>query len=284
MKYRLNNSVFIKGLINKFNYSRDFLTAYLNVSTRSITNYLNDQKLTKNVFKKLITLLENENINPFSLIDFDDKNHLYHASKEGINGKISVHYNSSHQLDFGEGFYLSESFRTALSYVDHYPSPTIYRFKRKQILNHNKYVFSENKVDVRNWVLLIGLNRRKIIRENEELFIKEYYSKLIGNYPILIGKIADSYNFAIMDAFFLNIYDINQVNLALKCVDIGNQIVIKDQKIIDEIDEYDEITLDKDLLEYFKEYHIKKTKELKAKTQTYLIKLIKMNQEYIHLY
>ncbi len=103
-------------------------------------------------------------------------------------------------------------------------------------------------------------------------FFKEYYSSLLNNYPILIGKIADSYNFKVMDQFFLNIYDAKQVSVTLKSVDLGSQVVLKSQKIADSITEYDEITLDKDLLEFFRQYHKKKTLKIKRNNANILDK------------
>lgn len=281
MKYFLNNSIFINGLVNKYQYSKEFLCEYLNVSRRAVNNYLNGKKLSNKAFINLTILLDEKMIDPFSLIDFDDANHLYHASREGIKGKISVNYNKNHQLDFGGGFYLSESFKTVLSYVDHYPSPIIIRFSKNEITRHKQYIFGESLIDAKNWVLFIGLNRKKIPNKNDELFLKEYYSRLFNNYPILTGKIADSYNFAIMDKFFLDIYDVKQVNFVLKCVDIGNQIVIKDQKIIDSISEFDEIVLDKDLLHYFNAYHIKKIAQIK-KNNSELLKKEKRDESFLY--
>ena len=174
MKYHLNSSIFIKGLLDK-SYKKEYLCDVLGVTTRSINNYLNGEKLSKQAFTSLITFLDRENINPFSLIDFDDANHLYHASKEGLKGKISVTYNKNRRLDFGEGFYLCESFFTAVSYVDNYSFPKIYRFNRKNILKHKHFIFDESLEGARDWTLYIGLNRKKIANHNEEVFFNELY-------------------------------------------------------------------------------------------------------------
>lgn len=267
MKKELNLGNIIEGLCIKMELSNQEIANVLGVTKRTIENYKDGRKpsskIDNNIFDKILNIIELNHLDIFNLFNLDGEEYLFHASKKGIKGQITTKVNEDKSNDFGNGFYLSENLKTAITYVCGQTEPKIYRFKKKDIFNGKCYRFSQNIDDVKKWVLFIGLNRGKVKEENNKVLFKEYFDKCFSKYSIIEGKIADSFNFDVLEAFFDNEYDIKQVDQALKQVDIGNQIVIKDEKIANSLEDYDEFTIEKNLKKYFMQWHRNKVNLLR---------------------
>ncbi|MBE6141491.1 MAG: DUF3990 domain-containing protein [Erysipelotrichaceae bacterium] len=266
MKTELNISFVIKRLMNVLNYSSATLADFLGVEPRQINNYINrHNNPSPIVFNKIISLINDNNLDIYDLFDIEGNDgYLFHGSKVGgIIGDISTTRNINEPIDFGNGFYLSETFKTAISYVITYPHPVIYRFNEKDILKTKIYSFYDDKVlGEEDWVLFIGYNRYKIKEERDRVFIREYFDKKFAQYDVLKGEIADSYNFDIMDAFFDEVSDINEVKKALKFANIGPQYVLKNETVAKS-------------LKWVDEYHIE------TRLKNYLIGLISSRKKYL---
>ena len=241
--------------MKKLNISETEMADLLGIGKKSLNNYLNGSSPTIKVFNRIT-------IDIFDLFDFDG-NYLFHASEFGIKGKISANRNKIkiYGLDFGHGFYLSESFKVAATYVDDVidVSPHIYRFKKEDIVSGKSLILNDPKY----WVLYIGLNRGKIKDETLRVVVNNFFKKKTHNVDVVIGKIADSFNFEAVDLFFKNIYDIHQVTTALTVANLGMQYVIKDEQLANSL-EYDfDYVIEKKLLKYIRQYHIKQSNALK---------------------
>ena len=275
MTKQLNLGSLIEGLKNKMGYTNEKLASALGVDPRTINNYISDKfsptsNADKNVFNRILGIIKANDLSLFELFGLDGDNYLFHGSKTGIVGNISIHHNKANNLlDFGNGFYLSESFMTAVTYVDSAPNPHIYRFKKEDIVKQNikKFKFGTDDIGNRDWVLFIGLCRKKIADPNDQTILNEHFDKLLKDKQLLIGKIADSFNFDVMDAFFINQYDIKQVGTALSMVNIGNQYVIKDEEIANELKYIDDFVLEPKLKSLIITWHREHTLFLKKETQ-----------------
>ena len=188
---------------------------------------------------------------------------MFHGSRTHIDGTITTKRNEDRLKDFGSGFYLSESFKTAITYVDNNADPHVYRFKKEDIFKRDIYYFKDSLQDSVDWVLYIGLNRNKIVEAADRAFLNEYFEEKFKGKKVLIGKIADSFNFDVMDAFFSGSYDIYQVQRALQQINIGNQIVVVDEKIANSLTEYDEYSIEPRLRRYIYNWHINFSRKLK---------------------
>lgn len=258
----LNISYIIPNLIKRLNVSASEMADLLGVSEKSLNNYLNGSSPTVKVFNKITNILDSSNIDIFDLFNFDG-DYLFHASEFGIKGQISANRNKikKYGLDFGHGFYLSESFKVAITYVDDTEEvePHIYRFKKEDVCKGKTFVLN----DSRYWVLYIGLNRGKIKDETLQSVINAFFKKKLNTADIVVGKIADSFNFEAMDLFFKNIYDIRQVTNALTVANLGMQYVIKNEELANSL-EYDfDYAIEKKLLGYIRKCHIKQSNALK---------------------
>lgn len=254
MVVELNISYVVKKLMDKLNYSIDDMAHYLDIDSRQIFNYISvHNKPSLKVFNKIVSLIEDHNLDIYDLLDIDsDEGYLFHGSKTGgIVGKISTKRNIKDSNDFGNGFYLSEAFRTALTYVLTYNNPVIYRFNKNDVVTDNIFSFYDDRKNRdEDWVIYIGLNRGHIKEERDYQFFNEYYSKAFKKYDLLKGEIADSYNFDVIDYFFDNQIDINIVKTALAFANIGPQYVLKNESIANRLKWVEEYHIDPMLRNY----------------------------------
>ena len=272
MKKELRITDALPKIKSKLGVTNFELANLLGVSERSINYYLGQEqtKISDEIFNKIVKLIENKNLDLFELFDLDDEKYLFHASREGIVGKITTNKNKEKARDFDFGFYLSESFKVAATYIDDEDKPHIYRFLKKDVLVGNRYLFEDNLQGHINWVLFIGLSRKKIDQPADKNFLTEYFNELFKNKDLLIGKIADSFNFDVMDEFFNQTYDVSQVSTALRMVDIGNQYVLKNEEHANRLNYVDDFTLDKKLKDYIHEWHIKQNTNIKKSNKNML--------------
>ncbi len=268
MKHELGFECIISNLIKKLNYTLTDFADYLSVSEKTVRNYISKvSKPSLSVVDKIIDLLNVHNIDIYSLFDIEDDEYLFHGSKRGITGKITTLNNVNSSNDFGRGFYLSESFKNALTYVVNYDNSIIYRFNKDEFKNLSSYAFNKSDInDTIDWVLYIGFNRGKIISESDNNFFREYFDYRLGQYSLIIGEIADSYNFYVMDQFFDNQSDLKQVKVALTLASLGNQYVLKDETFANKLEVKDEYIIDKKLRDYLKQ--IKKETSYKLNTDS----------------
>lgn len=266
MRIEINITYALKKLMDALNYTTSDLANILNVDSRSIYNYIHYHKdATQSIYSKIIDLIDNNNLDIYQLLDIaNDESYLFHGSKTGgIIGKISVNNNINEANDFGNGFYLSKSFRNAVSYVVDRKKPIIYRFRESDVLKGRTYSFKKDKSGDEDWVIYIGLNRKKIDSDQDEMFFKEYYDNKFSKYSVLIGEIADSYNFEILNDFFNNTKDIEETKEALIKANIGPQYVIKDEEIANELMWVEEYVIEKKLKKYLTSLMRNKKKILK---------------------
>ena len=253
MKYDVNISFVLNKLIERLGYTRDELVTILDVDMKTIDNYLtNKNKPFKNTFDLIVQLIEDNDIDIYSLFPFDG-DYLFHGSRSGLTGKISTKLNEGDFNDFANGFYLSGTFKNAVTYVINEDNPVIYRFNKSDIVNHKTFIFDKNKdKDKIDWLIYIGLNRNKIIEANDQALFQMIFDKKLANYKVLVGEIADSYNFDVLDDFFNEDCDIDQATKALTLANIGKQYVIKDESLANSLKYIDEYHIDKDLRDYLR--------------------------------
>ena len=266
MNKELNISYAIKNLLLRLNWSPFDMASYLGKSERHIWNYIsNHENPNKETFIKICDLIDKSNIDIFELLDLEpDDGFLFHGSENGIVGQISTRKNMSNYNDFGNGFYLSDSLRNAITYVVECDNPIIYRIKSDSVINSKVYDFSKDKVEDDNWVLFIGLNRGKITDLFDKSFFQKHYDDMFSKYDVLVGEIADSYNFDVLDSFFAGIGGIKQVKTALSLANIGPQYVVKSESLANSLLPVESYTLEKRFRKYLLQLKRNKRDKLKA--------------------
>ena len=249
----INISFALRKLMTRINYDSMMMANVLGVDIKSINNYLNKHtNPSPNVTRKICILIDENNLNIYQLFDIEgDDGYLFHGSQTGgLDGKISALKNKNEINDFDYGFYLSDSLKNAINYIIDKPEPVVYRFKKEDVIKGKIYNFSEEKHGEQDWILYIGLNRNKITNSYDKMFFKEYYDKKFSDYDILIGEIADSYNFDVLNDFFNNLTDLEETRQALLLANIGQQFVMKNEKFANELIWVDEYRIEKNLRNY----------------------------------
>ena len=252
----LNISYALRKLQIKLKYSDEEIMRILNVTKKSLDNYkIRHTNPTPQIINKIISLIENNKLNIYDLLDIEqDDGYLFHGSKTGgLIGKISTLINKNEPNDFVNGFYLSDSLRNAVSYVIDQNKPIIYRFKREDVLKGKIYDFSSMKNGEIDWIIYIGLYRRKILNEDDERFFKEYYDEKFSNFDVLTGEIADSYNFDVLNDFFNNLKDLDETRKALLLANIGTQFVMKNEKYANDLQWSEVYVIERNLKNYLVE-------------------------------
>lgn len=253
MKIELNISFTLRKLMNALKYTSKDFASFLNLDIKTINNYLTlHTNPTQKVFNKIVKLIEDNNLDVYQLLDVEgDEGYLFHGSKtSGIYGKISTLKNFGEINDFSNGFYLSDSLRNAVTYVIDRKEPVIYRFKKEDVYKGKEYSFKKERNGEIDWVIFIGLNRKKIVNQVDNMFFSQYYDEKFKKYSLLVGEIADSYNFDILNDFFNGTKDIEETKQALILAHIGLQYVLKDEIIASNLTWQDEYTIEKNLKEY----------------------------------
>ena len=142
--------------------------------------------------------------------------------------------------DYGLGFYCTENIELAKEW-----SCTNMKFNgysNSYEIDLNKYkILDLRKEDytVLNWIAIL-LNFRSfdtnslIANQAKEYLIKNFYIN-VDEYDVIIGYRADDSYFTFAKDFINNNISVEQLSVALKLGDLGDQIVFKSKRVIDEL-------------------------------------------------
>lgn len=153
----------------------------------------------------------------------NDEQLLFHGAKTTIEGVIRPDV-SRHNNDFGQGFYMGESFRQAALFVSNFESSCVYAIKFKDV-GLTKASYSVNT----EWMLTIASFRGKLKgRVSAEQQARIRAKADIADY--IIAPIADNRMYQIIDSFIDGEITDEQCRHALAATELGMQYVIKTNK------------------------------------------------------
>ena len=152
-----------------------------------------------------------------------DEKLLFHGSKKEIEGNIDIKKGRSNN-DFGQGFYIGESYEQAVSYVSNYNSSSIYfiSFDSKD-LKCKKYNVNQE------WMFTIAYYRGALEEYKGNHLLKEIIDKS-KNIDYIIAPIADNRMFHIIDLFTNGELTDEQCKHCLAATNLGMQYVLKTDK------------------------------------------------------
>lgn len=153
---------------------------------------------------------------------------IYHGSKRGINGKLSLEYSKSNN-DFGIGMYFGESLEQSESFVYQYNDSAAYIVSF--YFSNLSYIKFEVNLD---WMLTVAYFRGYLNKYKDSSTIKKLINK-INNVDYIIAPIADNNMFDIIESFANGDITTTQCEHALTATSLGDQIVIKSEKALKNI-------------------------------------------------
>lgn len=151
-------------------------------------------------------------------------NVLFHGSKSGLS-EITV-YGSRNNCDFGNGFYLGQTYKQALSFVCEYDSASVYAFR----FSHKGLKLVEFDCSL-EWMIAICYFRGTI-REYESCSTVQNIVKKINDADVIIAPIADNKMFYIMSQFAEGEINADAALHSLSASGLGKQYVIKTDRAL----------------------------------------------------
>lgn len=164
-----------------------------------------------------------------------NKKVLFHGSKKGL--EIIGSKGSRNNCDFGQGFYLGETYEQALSFVCENENSSVYSFTctfdNLKILEFNCSL---------EWMLIICYYRGTLGKYNNSLIIKELIKK-VETSDVIIAPIADNRMFYIMTLFVEGEINSDVALHSLSASKLGKQYIFKTERGIEQIMPYEKYYL-----------------------------------------
>ena len=212
--------------INKNEFAKE-----ANISRTTLDEIIKNNITSENIYEKIYSFIYSKKyrINSVKeeLIKEKFHNVLFHGSKDGlsyISGK-----GSRDSCDFGNGFYLGETYNQALSFVCEKDSSSVYSFRYS--LDGLKIKRFECNLE---WMLAICYYRGTI----EEYKSKDIISKIISEVEdadVIIAPIADNKMFYIMAQFTDGEINADVALHSLSASKLGLQYIFKTDKAINKL-------------------------------------------------
>ncbi len=249
----IKTSEIIKSTLNILGISADAFAFSIGKDRATVYRYMSGEtNVPVDVLTKLLDLAYYHGVDITKILNIaDEGEYYYHATASEIKFPINVHINDGESRDFGYGFYLGENLRQSSTWGKLGSSTIIYRFKRDKFKELS--ILDFNKMKSIDWLNYVAINRKKIEYQYFPKLFEKYF-KLERNIDLIIGKIADSFSYEVLELLYKNKIDIDQAEYATKIMALGNQLCLKNELfgvslIPDEVIRYDNI-----LSEYFLHY------------------------------
>lgn len=249
----IKTSEIIKSALNILGISADAFAFSIGKDRATVYRYMSGEtNVPVDVLTKLLDLAYYHGVDITKILNISDEDeYYYHATASEIKFPINVHINDGESRDFGYGFYLGENLRQSSTWGKLGSSTIIYRFKRDKFKELSRLDF--NKMKSIDWLNYVAINRKKIEYQNYPKLFEKYY-KLERKIDLIVGKIADSFSYEVLELLYKDKIDIDQAEYATKIMALGNQLCLKNELfganlIPDEVIRYDDT-----LSEYFLHY------------------------------
>ncbi len=185
---------------------------------------------------------------------------LTHASKEGIEGNISLN-KGKRKNDFGPGFYCGDSYDKSISFVSRYAASSVYFIDFDPAgLKHAKFdVSTDWMITIAYWRgILEGYEDRSLLRECLEH---------LNDIDYVIAPIADNRMFQIIDTFIAGEITDEQCKHCLAATNLGMQYVFLSDKAIGHLSILERCFLSTKEKEHSKLEHVKFQKDGEDKSK-----------------
>jgi transcriptional regulator with XRE-family HTH domain len=224
-------SEIIKHIRETSDLSQEELALKIGVGRLAVTRWENDRTIpNKLAQRKIYDIVKENKIQLFSYLTQDSPEHeaeerkivLYHGSRAGIDGNIRPI--SRDRCDFGRGFYMGTQIHQPLTLICSFEKAAVYTVELD--LTGLKVLRVPTGIE---WAMLVAYSRGKL--ENiAGTALYERYKRMLGEYDVIVGKIADDRMFYVLDRFFMG--DITDKGLveSLSALQLGEQYVALTEK------------------------------------------------------
>lgn len=229
LNYNIKND--LEFLLESKQISIIDLASKLNISRATIDEILKYNRCGDDICEKIYSFMYQNNyrlnITKEEILKEKTKNVLFHGSKDGLS-QISIS-SSRKNCDFGQGFYLGESYNQALSFICEKENSSIYSFS----YNPKDLIIKEFNTDL-DWMLVICYYRGTIDEYKENPIIKKLIKK-VETADIIIAPIADNKMFYIMSQFTLGEINADVALHSLSASSLGRQFVFRTENAINNL-------------------------------------------------
>ena len=202
------------------------------ISRTTIYEILHLNNIALSVYEKFYSYIYNigyriNSVKEDLLKETSLKKVLFYGSKRGLEN-ISIE-GSRKNCDFGQGFYLGETYEQALSFVCENKQFSVYSFTC-DLENLNVLEFNCSL----EWMLAICYYRGTLGIFSDSTIVKEIIQK-INDADVIIAPIADNRMFYIMTLFAGGEINANVALHSLSASKLGKQYIFKTQKALKQI-------------------------------------------------
>lgn len=203
-----------------------------NVSRATIYEILETNKTIINVYEKIYSYIYNKgyrinSVKEDILKEINTNKVLFHGSKHGLDSILSS--GSRESCDFGQGFYLGETYDQALSFVCESKHSSVYSFTIS--LENLNVINLECTIE---WMLTICYYRGTLKNYENHPTIKDIIKK-INNADVIIAPITDNRMYYIMTQFVQGEINADVALHSLSASKLGKQFVLKTEKSIEQL-------------------------------------------------
>lgn len=183
----------------------------------------NEHSLSNENLEKFYGFVFNENIflnqvESEILIEKNSNPVLFHGSKEGIKGDLSLNY-AKENSDFGKAFYLGKNYNQAAEFIHKFKDSSVYAFV------FNKTALKEINFEISNdWMIVILYFRGRLEKYKNHAYVQSIISK-INQADYIVAPIADNDMYQILNMFAQGAITDEQCKHALAASNLGKQIV-----------------------------------------------------------
>ncbi len=221
----------IRFIIEAEHINKNEFAEEANISRTTLDEIIKNNITSENIYEKIYSFIYSKKyrINSVKeeLIKEKFHNVLFHGSKDGLS--YISDKGSRDSCDFGNGFYLGETYNQALSFVCEKDSSSVYSFRYS--LDGLKIKRFECNLE---WMLAICYYRGTI----EEYKSKDIISKIISEVEdadVIIAPIADNKMFYIMAQFTDGEINADVALHSLSASKLGLQYIFKTDKAINKL-------------------------------------------------
>ena len=178
---------------------------------------------------------------------------LFHGAKSKIDGKIDIH-RGRHNNDFGQGFYVGESYEQAISFVSGFENSSVYYI----CFNADNLMCKRYAVN-QEWMMTIAYYRGALDEYKNHPVVKKIIEQSRAC-DYIIAPIADNRMFQIINSFIEGELTDEQCKHCLAATNLGMQYIFVSEKAVAQAKIIERCYISHNEREYYKNIRLEESK------------------------